>query len=448
MQSYAIHSIELMMVNLDAVSALSQRFPENKINPSLDRILMAMDLLGNPQNNFKTIHIAGTNGKTSTSRMIERLLRSLDLKTGLFISPHLIHPRERIEINGQIISENRFQEIFNEIHPYLDLIDKKFSDSPMTFFEVISAMGFLAFSDEPVDVVSLEVGMGGRWDSTNVVTPEVSVITAIDMDHQEFLGSTISEIANEKAGIIKENVPVVISKQLKEANQVLNAVAQTKNCTIIREGIEFDVLERSVGVGGQQINIATPFGNYQDLFLPLYGKYQTSNAACALTAVETFVGRKLELDLVQEAFADFKSPARLQIIHRNPTILIDAAHNVSGIKNTLEAIKETFQFENKILIIGFMKDKDIDEMLSLLNGFASNVVLTQSDSARAINANELKVKVNQLSDFAENVITKPNSKNALETALTIAKQKSGTTGIFVLGSIMLAGEILQHSKSY
>ncbi len=436
-----------MMVNLDAVSALSQRFPENKINPSLDRILMAMDLLGNPQNNFKTIHIAGTNGKTSTSRMIERLLRSLDLRTGLFISPHLVHPRERIEINGQIISEIRFQEIFNEINPYLEMIDRKFSDSPMTFFEVITAMGFLAFSDEPVDVVSLEVGMGGRWDSTNVVTPEVSVITAIDMDHQEFLGSTISEIANEKAGIIKENVPVVISKQVKEANKVLSDVAQSKNCTLFREGIEFDVLERSVGVGGQQINIATPFGNYQDLFLPLYGKYQTSNAACALTAVETFVGRKLEIDLVQEAFADFKSPARLQIIRRNPTILIDAAHNISGVKNTLEAINETFQFENKILIIGFMKDKDVDEMLALLAGFAEDVVLTQTDSPRAINAFELNQKVDLIPNFSENIIFESNSKSALEIALKIAKDKSGTTGIFVLGSIMLAGEILQHSKS-
>ncbi len=436
-----------MMVNLDAVSALSQRFPENKINPSLDRILMAMDLLGNPQNNFKTIHIAGTNGKTSTSRMIERLLRSLDLRTGLFISPHLVHPRERIEINGQIISEIRFQEIFNEINPYLEMIDRKFSDSPMTFFEVITAMGFLAFSDEPVDVVSLEVGMGGRWDSTNVVTPEVSVITAIDIDHQEFLGSTISEIANEKAGIIKEKVPVVISKQVKEANKVLSDVAQSKNCTLFREGIEFDVLERSVGVGGQQINIATPFGNYQDLFLPLYGKYQTSNAACALTAVETFVGRKLEIDLVQEAFADFKSPARLQIIRRNPTILIDAAHNISGVKNTLEAINETFQFENKILIIGFMKDKDVDEMLALLAGFAEDVVLTQTDSPRAINAFELNQKVDLIPNFSENIIFESNSKSALEIALKIAKDKSGTTGIFVLGSIMLAGEILQHSKS-
>lgn len=276
------------MVNLDAVSALSNRFPENKINPSLDRILMAMDLMGQPQNNFKTIHIAGTNGKTSTSRMIERLLRSLDLKTGLFISPHLIHPRERIEINGQIISEIRFQEIFDEVNPYIEIIDQKFQDSPMTFFEVLTAMGFLAFSDEPIDVLSLEVGMGGRWDSTNVVTPEVSVITSIGLDHQEFLGSSIKEIANEKAGIIKENIPVVISTQVKDANQVLNEVAANKNSPILRESIEFDVLERTVGIGGQQLNIATPLGTYQDLFLPLYGKFQASNAACALTAVETF----------------------------------------------------------------------------------------------------------------------------------------------------------------
>ncbi|MFM9129681.1 MAG: bifunctional folylpolyglutamate synthase/dihydrofolate synthase [Actinomycetes bacterium] len=436
-----------MMVNLDAVSALSNRFPENKINPSLDRILMAMDLMGQPQNNFKTIHIAGTNGKTSTSRMIERLLRTLDLRTGLFISPHLIHPRERIEINGQIISDKRFQEIFDEINPYLKIIDQKFVDAPMTFFEVLTAMGFLAFSDEPIDVLSLEVGMGGRWDSTNVVTPEVSVITAIGLDHQDFLGSSIKEIAFEKAGIIKENIPVVISKQVKEANLVLNEVALSRGSQTIREGIEFDVLERTVGVGGQQLNIATPFGNYQDLFLPLFGKFQASNAACALTAVETFLGKKLDLELVQDAFADFKSPARLQIVKRNPTILVDAAHNISGVQNTLEAINETFKFDNKILIIGFMKDKDIDEMLDLLKGYAQDVILTQANSTRAITAQDLNNKVNLIPSFSQNITWKSSSKNALEGAVEIAKSKNSSTGIIVLGSIALAGEILQHSKS-
>ena len=435
-----------MMVNLDAVSALSNRFPENKINPSLDRISMAMDLMGQPQNNFKTIHIAGTNGKTSTTRMIERLLRTLDLRTGLFISPHLIHPRERIEINGQIISEARFQEVFEEVNPYLEIIDQKFLDAPMTFFEVLTAMGFLAFSDEPIDVLSLEVGMGGRWDSTNVVTPEVSVITSIGLDHQEFLGSSIKEIAHEKAGIIKENIPVVISKQDDEANQILIEVASNKNSQIIKEGIEFKVLERTVGVGGQQLKIATPFGIYEDLFLPLFGKFQTSNAACALTAVETFLGKKLELELVQEAFADFKSPARLQIVKRNPTILVDAAHNISGIQNTLEAIDETFKFDNKILIIGFMKDKDIEGMLELLKSYAQDVILTQANSTRAISPIDLSKKVNLISNFSQNVILENNSKNALQTAVEIAKNKNGLTGVIVLGSIALAGEILQHSK--
>ena len=436
-----------MMVNLDAVSALSNRFPENKINPSLDRILMAMDLMGQPQNNFKTIHIAGTNGKTSTSRMIERLLRSLDLKTGLFISPHLIHPRERIEINGQIISEIRFQEIFDEVNPYIEIIDQKFQDSPMTFFEVLTAMGFLAFSDEPIDVLSLEVGMGGRWDSTNVVTPEVSVITSIGLDHQEFLGSSIKEIAYEKAGIIKENIPVVISTQVKDANLVLNEVAANKNSPILRESIEFDVLERTVGIGGQQLNIATPLGTYQDLFLPLYGKFQASNAACALTAVETFLGKKLESELVQEAFAEFKSPARLQIVKRNPTVLIDAAHNISGVQNTLEAILETFEFENKILIIGFMKDKDIDEMLNLLKGFAQDVVVTEANTVRAISSKDLLNKVNSIANFSKEIFEQKNSKNALDLAVEITKRKSGSSGVIVLGSIALAGEILQHSKS-
>ena len=243
------------MVNSDVMSALASRWPENKINPSLDRIKLLLDYLGNPQDGLKVIHIAGTNGKTSTSRMVERLLRGLDLRTGLFTSPHLNHPRERISIDGAPIGVNNFEEIYRHVEPFLGLVDEQITGSPLTFFEVLTAMSFVSFADTPVDAVSLEVGMGGSWDATNVLTPMVSVITPVDLDHQEYLGNTIEEIAKEKAGIIKSEIPVIVSNQNKDAAKVILAKAIENNAPIMREGIELDVLERSVGIGGQQLTI-------------------------------------------------------------------------------------------------------------------------------------------------------------------------------------------------
>ena len=438
--------MEKIMVNLDAISALNNRWPENKINPSLDRIRMLTDLLANPQDSFKTIHIAGTNGKSSTSRMIERLLRGLELRTGLFTSPHLIHPRERIEIDGQMISEEVFNEVYSQIEPYLNLVDEKFPDSPLTFFEVLTGMSFLTFAENPVDVVSLEVGMGGSWDSTNVVTPEVCVITPIDLDHQEFLGNTISLIAKEKAGIIKENIPIVMSKQLKDAKQVIEQAARNLNSPIYREGIEFDVLERSIGLGGQQLKITTPFSTYEDLFLPMYGKYQASNAACALMAVESFIGKDIDQEIVHDAFRDFISPGRLQVVKRNPTIVIDAAHNEAGIRATKEALKESFNFDKKIVIVGFMKDKSITEMIKELDDFADYFIVTKTQSNRAIEVQDLVSLFQKNLNKKTEIIETKNTNKALKEAIKLVNAQTQNCGIIVLGSIVLAGEVLKLVK--
>jgi dihydrofolate synthase/folylpolyglutamate synthase len=423
------------------MAALASRWPENKINPSLDRIKLLLDYLGNPQEGLKVIHIAGTNGKTSTSRMVERLLRSLDLRTGLYTSPHLIHPRERICIDGESVSENSFEELYKHVEPFLHLVDEKTPDSPITFFEALTAMAFVSFADTPVDAVSLEVGMGGKWDATNVLTPLVSVITPIDLDHQEFLGNTIEKIAFEKAGIIKSSVPVIVSQQVKDAAKVILATAIEHNAPIMREGIELDVLERSVGVGGQQLTIANPYGTHADLFLPLFGKHQASNAAVALTAVEAFVDRQLDNELVQEAFSEFSSPGRLQVLKRNPTIVIDAAHNPAGIRATKQGIEESFKFDNLILILAFMADKDIEEILKELTGFAQVVVLTQTKSARAMSTTALEKQVKNISGFAARIEVSDNSDEALTKSIQIAKELSNSAGIIALGSVVLAGEI-------
>jgi len=429
------------MVNSDVMSALASRWPENKINPSLDRIKLLLDYLGNPQDGLKAIHIAGTNGKTSTSRMIERLLRSLDLRTGLYTSPHLVHPRERISIDGEPISVKNFEEVFNQVEPFLEIVDEKIPGGSVTFFEVLTAMAFVSFSDTPVDVISLEVGMGGRWDATNVLTPMVSVITPIDLDHQEYLGNTVEKIALEKTGIIKENIPVIVSFQSKDAAKIILAKAIENNSPIMREGIELDVLERSVGIGGQQLTIANPYGTHSELFLPLFGKHQASNAAVSLTAVEAFLDRQIDHDLVQEAFAEFSSPGRLQVLKRNPTIVIDAAHNPAGIKATKQGITESFQFDNLILILAFMGDKDVNQILEELKGFAQVVILTQTNSARALSVVDLAKKVKNISQFATRIESSDNSSEAIKLAIDIAKDLGNSAGIIALGSVVLAGEI-------
>ena len=429
------------MVNSDVMSALASRWPENKINPSLDRIKLLLDYLGNPQDGLKAIHIAGTNGKTSTSRMIERLLRSLDLRTGLYTSPHLVHPRERISIDGEPISVKNFEEVFSQVEPFLEIVDEKIPGGSVTFFEVLTAMAFVSFSDTPVDVISLEVGMGGRWDATNVLTPMVSVITPIDLDHQEYLGNTIEKIALEKTGIIKENIPVIVSNQSKDSAKIILAKAIENNSPIMREGIELDVLERSVGIGGQQLTIANPYGTHSELFLPLFGKHQASNAAVSLTAVEAFLDRQVDHDLVQEAFAEFSSPGRLQILKRNPTIVIDAAHNPAGIRATKQGITESFQFDNLILILAFMGDKDVDQILEELKGFAQVVILTQTNSIRALSVVDLAKKVKNISQFATRIESSDNSSEAIKLAMNVAKDLGNSAGIIALGSVVLAGEI-------
>ena len=429
------------MVNSDVMSALASRWPENKINPSLDRIKLLLDYLGNPQDGLKAIHIAGTNGKTSTSRMIERLLRSLDLRTGLYTSPHLVHPRERISIDGEPISVKNFEEVFSQVEPFLEIVDEKIPGGSVTFFEVLTAMAFVSFSDTPVDVISLEVGMGGRWDATNVLTPMVSVITPIDLDHQEYLGNSIEKIALEKTGIIKGNIPVIVSNQSKDSAKIILAKAIENNSPIIREGIELDVLERSVGIGGQQLTIANPYGTHSELFLPLFGKHQASNAAVSLTAVEAFLDRQVDHDLVQEAFAEFSSPGRLQILKRNPTIVIDAAHNPAGIRATKQGITESFQFDNLILILAFMGDKDVDQILEELKGFAQVVILTQTNSIRALSVVDLAKKVKNISQFATRIESSDNSSEAIKLAMNVAKDLGNSAGIIALGSVVLAGEI-------
>ena len=345
------------------------RRPEHSVDLALDRMTELVGLLGDPQRACPVIHITGTNGKTSTARMTDALLRSRGLRTGRFTSPHLVSIRERIVIDGAPVSAERFVEAYEEVIPYVRLVDERHPVA-MSFFEVLTGMAFAIFADTPVDVVALEVGVGGRLDCTNVADGVVAVITPIAIDHTRLLGHTIEEIAREKAGIIKPGATAVLAQQPLAAAEVLLRHAVEVGATVAREGVEFGVLSREQAVGGQQLTLRALRGNYEDVFLPLFGLHQAGNAACALAAVEAFAGVSgegeggLDADLVREAFAKVASPGRLEVIRRSPTIIIDAAHNPAGMAATVAGIEESFTFSHLTGVFAASGDKDVPGILA------------------------------------------------------------------------------------
>ena len=378
-----------MLANDEIERRILARSPEHSIAPSLDRIRELTELLGDPQRSYPVIHITGTNGKTSTSRMAETLLRMRGLRTGLFTSPHLVSMRERICVDGEPVSEARFAEIYAELEPYLEVVDAQ-QPVRLSFFEVLTAMAFAAFADAPVDVAVVEVGLGGTWDATNVADGAVAVITPIAIDHTQWLGGTVAEIAADKAGIIKPGALAVLGQQPVAAATELLRRAGEVNATVAREGFEFGVLSRDLAVGGQRLAIKGLLGEYPDLFLPLFGAHQAGNAACALAAVEAFsgavdsAGGMLGRELVAGAFAAMSSPGRLEIVRRSPLVVIDAAHNPAGMAATAAALPESFGVAEVIAVLAVSADKDVAGILDVLEPAAAAVVVTANSSARSM----------------------------------------------------------------
>jgi len=378
-----------MLANDEIERRILARSPEHSIAPSLDRIRELTELLGDPQRSYPVIHITGTNGKTSTSRMAETLLRMRGLRTGLFTSPHLVSMRERICVDGEPVSEARFAEIYAELEPYLEVVDAQ-QPVRLSFFEVLTAMAFAAFADAPVDVAVVEVGLGGTWDATNVADGAVAVITPIAIDHTQWLGGTVAEIAADKAGIIKPGALAVLGQQPVAAATELLRRAGEVNATVAREGFEFGVLSRDLAVGGQRLAIKGLLGEYPDLFLPLFGAHQAGNAACALAAVEAFsgavdsAGGMLGRELVAGAFAAMSSPGRLEIVRRSPLVVIDAAHNPAGMAATAAALPESFGAAEVIAVLAVSADKDVAGILDVLEPAAAAVVVTANSSARSM----------------------------------------------------------------
>jgi dihydrofolate synthase/folylpolyglutamate synthase len=389
------------------------------------------------------VHLTGTNGKTSTARMIDALFRAFGLRPGRYTSPHLESLTERIALDGRPASAEVLNRAYDDVLPYVQLVDQH-SPEPVTYFELMTAMAFSAFADAPVDVGVIEVGMGGSWDATNVIDGRVQVITPVALDHPE-LGSTLAEVAGEKAGILRADGVVVLGQQPVEAAEVLLRRAGELDATAAREGLEFGVIERSIAVGGQLLTIQGLGGVYDEIFVPLTGQHQAHNAACALAAVEAFLGagegRRLDLDAVRQGFAEADSPGRLEVVRSSPTVLVDGAHNPAGAAALVDALRESYAFEKLVGVVGILRDKDAAAMLAALEPVLDTVVLTQISSPRAMSADELAALAIEVFD-EDRVEVVPRLDDAIEAAVTIAEEDTdlGGAGVLVTGSLLVVGE--------
>lgn len=423
------------------------RSPEHAFAPTLDRVRAVMDLLGDLQRSFRTIHITGTNGKTSVARMSDSLVRAMGLRTGRFTSPHLTNVRERIAIDGAPISPEAFVAAWEDVAPFVAMVDEssQADGGPrLSFFEVFTVMAFAAFADAPVDIAVVEVGLGGVWDATNVVDAEVAIITPIGIDHQKWLGATRVEIAGEKAGIIKEGATAIVAEQEEDADGVVTVAAATAGARLLTEPRDIAVVDRQVAVGGQVVTLRTPAATYADIFLPLHGAHQAHNAALALAAVEAILGgRSLPADAVEEGFATVTSPGRLEVVRTSPTVIVDAGHNPNGVATLRGAIEEAFALETIVAVVATMADKDAEGILAELEPFVDEVVCAPMRSDRAMDPADLAEIARDV--FGEDrVHVAASLPDAIDRAAGLAEAEgpaAGTAAVLVVGSVVLAGEV-------
>ena len=437
-------------------AVITARWGEGRMSPTRERIHALLDLMGSPQTSYRSIHLTGTNGKTSTARMVDDLLRGFGLRTGRFTSPHLSEITERIVVGGEPISARTFVEGYRDIAPLIELVDAQYGTEAMvgeggvnlSFFEVMVALAYAIFADAPVDVAVVEVGLGGTWDATNEIDGDVAVVTPIDLDHQKFLGNTVEMIAAEKAGIIKQGATAVLAAQPAAAAASLLRRAVEVDASVAREGLEFGVLERGIAVGGQSLTIQGLGGVYTDVFLPLYGAHQAENAACALAAVEAFFGAgaatgPLDIDTVREAFANVTSPGRLEAVRSSPTILVDAAHNPHGMRATVAALQESFSFRRLVAVVSTFAEKDVRGMLEALEPAVDDIVVTQNSSLRAMLVDDLAAIAVEVFG-ADRVSVEGRLDDAIDAAVRLAEDPDDEVvvgvGVLITGSVVTAGE--------
>jgi dihydrofolate synthase/folylpolyglutamate synthase len=432
------------------VTALQARWPEHRVAPSQARVQALCDLLGSPEKSCPVILVAGTNGKGSTALMIDSLLTSLGLRVGRYASPHLSDVTERISVDGHPISVDAFDELVEQVMPLVEMVDAQLLDGvAMTFFEVMTALAYAAFADAPVDVAVVEVGLGGLWDATNIVSAQVAVVCPIDLDHTHLLGDTVAEIAVEKAGIIKAGSKAVLAAQQPEAGAVLLARCTEVGAEVLREGIEFGLIDRQPAVGGQVLRVETADGPLGDLVLPLFGAHMARNAALAVAAAEAFLGGKpLPAEVIADGLERVKAPARLEVVRRSPTIVLDTCHNPHGARATIDAITEAFDFTPLIGVVAMMADKDITGVLTIFSEAMTTLVCTTiASTSRAVPAGALAERASEI--FGEDRVRAADTmEEAIETAVRLADEAGPGAGVLIAGSVYAAGEaraMLVHS---
>jgi dihydrofolate synthase/folylpolyglutamate synthase len=423
--------------------------------PDRSRIEALLDLLGSPQLAYPSVHLTGTNGKTSTARMIDSLLRAHGLRGGRYTSPHLETVRERITIEGQPIDEDRFAAIYSEVEPLAEFLDEKAAAAAelgdtidrVTYFELTTALAFAAFADAPVDIATVEVGLGGAWDATNVLHAGVCVITPIGLDHTELLGDTVREIASEKAGIIHAGATVICARQEDDALREIAQRCEEVGATLRVEGVDFGILGRTLAVGGQVLRMQGLDGIYDEVFAPLHGAHQAQNAMLALAAVEVFLGsagkHQLDLEVVRDGFVGASSPGRLERIRTSPTILLDVAHNPHGMAATVATLAEEFSFSKLVGVVSVLADKDAEGVLELLEPVLDDVVITRNTSPRAMTAAQLGAIAIEV--FGEDrVHIRPQMPDAIELAVALAEADAdgglSGVGILVTGSVVTVAD--------
>ncbi len=429
----------------DAVyDALLERAGERWVQPRKERVGRLLTLLDDPQRTYRVVHVTGTNGKSSTSRIIESLLRAHGLRTGLFTSPHLERFTERIMVDGEPIADAAIAEAWEEIEPLVAIVDAELEavgEEPLTFFELLTALAFVACADAPVDVLVLEVGMGGSWDSTNTADGDVAVFAPIALDHADRLGDTVAAIAEVKAGIIKDGAAVVSSAQTAEAETVLRRTAEEKGASIAFEGEEFSLVSQKLAVGGQLITVRGLAGAYDDEYLPLYGAHQGRNAALAIAAVESLIGggaQPITGDILTEGLQSATSPGRLQLVGVAPTVVVDAAHNPHGAAALAQALDDSFTFAEWGIVLGVLSDKDAAGIVAALAPRAAHIFATAPESARAADADSL-------ADLVEATGVSVSVYPSLESAADAAREWAApedTRAVLIAGSVILAGEAL------
>ena len=414
-------------VNLESlnVPAGSRRGP-----PTLERISTLMQYLGSPEVEFPAVHITGTNGKTTTVRVLTELLTALGLKVGAYTSPHLERVNERMSIDGEPISDDALDEMLYAV----SLVEQSVGVDP-SYFDVVTSAAFRWFADEAVDVAVVEVGMGGTWDATNVVDGRVAVVTNVSVDHVDYLGPTREQIANEKAGIVKPGATLVLG----ETDPNIQAIFEERDAArVFRRDVDFGVSRNVLAIGGRLVDFRSPGAEYPDVFLPLHGAHQSDNAAIALAAAESFVGATLPFEVVADALSRVQSPGRLEVVGRQPLVLLDGAHNVAGAQALRAALDEEFSEGPRTLVVGLLREKEPHEMLAALGveELEGLLVCCRPPSPRALETSFVAKAAVDLGLPEERIEVVDRVEDAVSTAL-LATPPDGQ--IVITGSLYVVG---------